>query len=315
MDKKDQITIIIIVALTFSLQTIGFDLYHHSMSLWTFDSISELNYDHYFLDFKIPRYLLFHYLSYLFTLIGIPSGILFLLTQCYVIITLLKYISNTNVFNYYTITFLSFGLTLFWAPISLGTLMLITYYFNRKRTFLFFGCILHPVTLILGVFLGLATKKWKTILAVIVVLLTSILILNNIYVFPKKCSSVIIEYRDLNEMSIERILKVVIQKWREMLVFSLVILLGYLSKKKINKRLNSQVKIRQPIIYSLLFLGACLFSLNKQIYHESPGILSINLYDYNSNLNEIITRTWLNVGYNQTNKACDASFFRWYYNN
>jgi len=302
--------LLILITFVFSLQTFGFDLYHHVLSLTGFSSISKINYDYIIFNYTIPRYLLFHYIFYTPTLLGVPLLACLIISYYWILKALFKAIQNTSTFIFYTVLFLSFLLTLFWAPLSMSVLLIITYYFSKKQKFLYFAFVFHPVGLLLATITGLFRKEFKLFFYVAVSLFLLILFVKT-NVSEIKCTNLVFDFRNLDEASNESMIDLLFKKWKEMIIIFTVFFLVYISnKRRIKKKKTVFIKKIPPLkLYFILVILSGGFSINKQINQRSPGIYSFLIYDYDYKIYEIFNRGWINFGVSE-DKVCYYTFFR-----
>jgi len=213
-NSQKNFILLILITFVFSLQTLGFDLYHHVLSLTGFSSISKINYDYILFNYNVPRYFWFHYIFYIPTLLGVPLVVSLIISYYWILKALFKAIQNTSTFVFYTTLFLSFILTLFWAPLSMSVLLVITYYFSNKQKFLYFAFVFHPVGLLLATITGLFRKEFKLFFYVAVSLFLLILFVKT-NVSEIKCTNLVFDFRNLDEASNESMIDLLFKKWKE----------------------------------------------------------------------------------------------------
>lgn len=294
------------IFLLFTFQTFGFDLYHHVISISSFSSIAELNYDNLLFDYRIPRYLFFHYLSFIPLQIGIPFVVEMILVYFFIMRDLKKFVSNFGFLRYYLTIFLLVLLTLFWAPISLSILLLISFSISKRNVYLFFASLLHPVGLILSIFVILMLRKIRLLLLVAFAYV-GLLLFVKFYVSDFKCESVAFAIQDLNVAGTDYILDKLFSKWREILAFSLIFLFVLFTSK--SGYLSSLRRLSFPFVFSALTFFSSLFSLHKQLYDRSPGIYSLVLYEYDFRIAKIVKEGWFGIGIDEI-ETCDMQSFR-----
>ena len=309
-NSQKNFILLILITFVFSLQTLGFDLYHHVLSLTGFSSISKINYDYILFNYNVPRYFWFHYIFYIPTLLGVPLVVSLIISYYWILKALFKAIQNTSTFVFYTTLFLSFILTLFWAPLSMSVLLVITYYFSNKQKFLYFSFVFHPVGLLLAIITGLFRKEYKLFLYVVTSFILLIIFVNT-NVSDIKCTNLVFDFRNLDEASNESMMDLLFKKWKEMIIIVMVFFLGHINnRQRIKNKKTAFLKKTSPLkLYLVLAISSAVFSINKQIGQKSPGLYSFLIYDYDYKVYEIFNSGWMNFGVPE-DKVCYYTFFR-----
>lgn len=305
----NKVLIFFILILISSNNTLGFDLYHHVLSAQTLDSINSLNLHYEINGFKIPRYLLFHYLAYLWNYTGL--GLIFFNNIIYFIIIsdIIKNISGYNFLVQFTITLFILLTVFYWSPISTIIVALINYFTTKnnliKNISRFIIVCFHPVGLVISIILFLFKDRY-----LLYYLLSTFIVMgllqNYIYADTGYCRiSSDIDLLNSFDFLFDKFLS---SKLKEIIIVVLTLSLLYFSK--ITAITLLKYKIKGLKIYGFflsLLITSSLFLTSFSIVTEKRNIFNISKMSNNEKM-------ILKMGYLKSNKDFkDICYFAKYF--
>lgn len=271
-----RLLVFVLILLLLTNNSVGFDLYHHVLSIYSLNSINDLNIHYTINDFKIPRYILFHYITYLWNYFGL--GLIFFNVFIYTILTvdLLRNLKGQSQLVKIIFPFFILLTLLFWSPTSTIVLALISYSLTENKLIrnldrLIITCF-HPIGLIISIVLFLF--KDRTFFYYLAFTFGIIWLLQgNIYSANCRITSDI----DILISSGFLIDKIIESKLIEG-VFMIIMLIVFYLSNKINIKLF-RLKIKGFKVYNfflLLLFGSALFITTISLLTERRTIYAIN---------------------------------------
>jgi len=266
--------VFVLILLLLSNNSMGFDLYHHVLSIYSLDSINDLNLHYTIYDFKIPRYILFHYITYLWNYVGV--GLIFFNVLIYTILTvdILANLKRHNELIKIIFPLMLVLILLFWSPISTVVLALMSYTLTKNKLIknldrLIITCF-HPFGLVISIVLFLFKDRlffyYLSFTFGIIFFLQDIISSSNCRIVPD-----IDVLLGLNFLTDKFILKI-----KEIIAITVFLVLLFLSNKSKNKKFR--LKIRGLKIYNffvLLLFSSSLFITLLSIVNDRKTIHNI----------------------------------------
>lgn len=312
INRRDFI-LFISISILFVSQTLGFDLYHHVLSVSDFNSISDLNYDYIVFDNIVPRYLAFHYFVFGFVYLGIPPVIFFIIFNFILSRKLLLH-ANKSVLLNYILHFLVFLVSFFWAPMSLVIILSTIFYFSRSPIYLYILGIIHPVGLLFSFLFSFIFFKKSNLNALFFIISSIFILINLIPDSTVKCEAVILSDFEILSYDLDFILIKVYSKWKEASILFIVFIYytffvntNSLSKRSI--RFNFMSKLSPiSILFSFSFV-VFFYMASGQIFGDKVGVFTTFNFSSEKRLPAIFVKGWLYPKYGSFDN-CTLKIFR-----
>lgn len=284
-----------ITIIGFASNTMGFDLYFHALSVINYDSISTLNFSINFGFGDMPRYILFHYFLYFFSLLYIPPIVMIVIIHSYAVYLLINNEKVKEPLYFVSVFLLVFITTIYWSIAATVTL----YFFyiilidkelkNKPALFIALSC--HYISLIFTIIYLIIYRKniIKIIIFNVIIFLIAILL----YEEPTKLCSFQSSYI-YNIFNQDNFLTRVSYKLKEIgliIVFAFFVIKVQQYFKNIYSKANLKI-----IMCCLLFLSnICVLSISWYLQenknrHGVYSYINNNLGWYNK---EIFEFGWL----------------------
>ncbi|MDB4822119.1 hypothetical protein OAH81_03675 [Candidatus Pseudothioglobus singularis] len=277
-----------------SINTIGFDFYHHSLSVESFDSIPRLNSSWIFFNqYEVPRYLLGHYLLVVFSLGFIPIAWVIIILQTIITVKIIRNTSSLgSLFTFMASLFITYYMIFFsMSGLSLEFLFLsfLCFYNGRPwKKWFFLAASFHPIGFILCSLMSIFIFPFKkTILTLLTVAIVALLI--RMIELTGNSTDPLLNFNFYFDTLISRISNLIY------LIFFPIILNFFFLKKS----LILPVIMNPLIIIFLGLLSASIYSWEAQIKRGSflTNILLNESYHNSSLINEskdnLICASWI----------------------
>lgn len=300
---KNKYFLLIWIFSLLSFQSIGYDIYAHSLfHHYNYEKITYLS-SFFFDEFLIPRYGLLSYIYEFFRNLGIPIGWVALLLIYIPVLSISKVSFNfayrTNRLIFTTISLMIMGLIYFYSAMSLVIIWFLALFLTSKRFFLI-GTMFHPAGFALGIFyVFLYTNRIKNLLIlfapIFFMLILSWLNINDY---------ISLEFIDINNVRFNVELKILwdlfdfllTNKPIEFSILLLVLFWGFFSRRTlisgefiIKKNKN---RISDPVYLFIFLLLYFILMLNSLLREGDSLFSSIINIKYSDN----IYITWFNFG-------------------
>ncbi|MCI2962145.1 hypothetical protein MO387_03420 [Shewanella sp. N2AIL] len=277
--------------------TIGFDLYFHALSAVSLDSISTLNFSVNFGFGEMPRYIFFHYILYIGTLISLPPVFTIALLNSVPVFMILT--SNRMYQPVYAVSasFLVIVSVVYWSVAATVILFFFYFFYNdrelKNKPILLLALSLHYISIPLSFFYFIVVKKARLTLVIftcIVFYFATVL-----YSEPQGLCS-FQSTNIFNLFNLESVLIRVSYKIKELsLIAILVILIAKLQakSKKIKRNIDVNVFFMSSILLAII---AILFiSFYKQESQGRVGFFSYVNSNMSKNDESLLEYAWFNI--------------------
>lgn len=303
MNTKNKYIIILIIFSLFSFQSIGYDLYAHSV-------IHHFNYEKityvftlFNEDFIIPRYGLLSYLYEFSRYIGIPIGWIALALVYVPVFTLSKITINYN-YHVNRIIYTILGIILmvliyFYSAMSLVIIWFLALILTRNKIFLI-GTTFHPAGFLLGLLYAIIfSNRLKNL--IIFIFPFAIMAFLSYLNYKNFLTLEFIDSENKNysveiSLILELIKFILENKPLELSIGIIIFVFGFLCKRLINSHVffvDFQKKIISQKGYILILVIPYLILMMNSIIRDGDSLfLSIMQFKYSDN----IYITWFNFG-------------------
>lgn len=298
MVTRQKISILFLTLIIFGAQSIGYDLYAHSL-IYYFNNES-ITHSYLFDDLKLilPRYLLLSYVYEIFREIGIPSGWIALMLTFVPIISIHSTIAKWDKGLHYLrpiLVLLCVLASYFYAGLTLSLLWLVALIVTKRKLFII-GSFFHPVGLIAVLFFIVFTSdKLKKILS----LLACYILLFGIS-YATEDNGIFKSISDENiklTISLSGIVDLVVfaylNKETEVTFAMSVIALMYFARRRSIFGIGLAFRILNLINYKLLYVFlTSLIAFNAMARDRDSLILSVATMK----IGHVVYITWLDFG-------------------
>lgn len=166
-----------------SLQTSGFDLYHHIYTSSSLNAIS-INKNHFVIFFELPRYVLLNYLFWIFQAIYIPHVLLLSVIYMFMWVSIFDYVTLKRNFNALFFLFWFLYVTTMYSSINFSASLLVSSLVNKKlKHYIFYvlSISMNPIFLFIAPFIMfLFYGRFAYLYMFIFIFTTAILLVNDL---------------------------------------------------------------------------------------------------------------------------------------
>ncbi|MCD9477283.1 hypothetical protein [Photobacterium phosphoreum] len=283
----------LIVNVGFFSNTIGFDLYFHVLSVVSYESISTLNFGVDIGGVLFPRYILFHYILYCFSLLCIPPIITISIIQTIAVFYLLKNERNKEPVVLCITIILIVVSCVFWSPASTATVIFFNVIISGRNKPIWLPVIIavsiHFIGIVYFVIYAFFVKEYRAKLFVLISIVLSCS--HFLYSEPNGLCLFQSEVFKYNILEVDNLKERVFYKLKEISILLVFVFFVFYFSKKIKSILNNIANVRAFVLLTSFFLllFVVVISFFKQSNGTTEGIFSYfmdDMYIYNKSLIE-----------------------------